>query len=418
MAAPLSDIDSDTVSAMMRDPKWTRYTDPSEWHPYVLSELIARDVQTVFGYLGAHHSSGRTQQPLPIDPALHSQLGMGVFACLPTELIVRIMDELDFRSFGRFVQTCRFVHAVVTLSPSRGFIFQHIPKIPTILVGLGLTQWVSLRELRLEVQHSACRSCGATGDHLFLPTCERLCYNCLRYNPAYWPISLRDAGRAFNINPPCLKHLRTFRNTDRVLGQGHFFQGSANPAFLIPVKTVFNHALRLWGSPKGVLTMGEMRVPDRFDDATSLEISDAAFHRYLRYIMTYPQRGDSTRYRSIRRNVSLWSDYVVAGTASVPCVYVPAGSDHPVPRYHCQGCHYLLDRFPLNQDHLVYMGIDRHLRPEDYLPIMADRVMIAHTWEELRDHIAQCLGCGLMMWQKWSTRRGYWGHDSNNDTDN
>ncbi|UPL03643.1 hypothetical protein LCI18_014577 [Fusarium solani-melongenae] len=135
----------------------------------------------------------------------HSSLGR--LDLLPPELLLEVLNLLDFQSLSRISRvSLRGKRTIEALSSYRD-VMTHCP---TILAALGKTQLLRfhsaalLRQVLLEEQ---CVSCFEFGAFLFLPTCERVCFECLLQNYAFWLTTVTFAKRWFALTDNQLQRI-------------------------------------------------------------------------------------------------------------------------------------------------------------------------------------------------------------------
>ncbi|KAM0548442.1 hypothetical protein ACHAPJ_009928 [Fusarium lateritium] len=104
-------------------------------------------------------------------------------AILPTELVVMIASHMDIISFHHFRQVSRYTRAVATKIPEYQQVLQHGPEGIDALLQTGLGNEYSYKSLYNVLVTPNCELCGSFGGLLFLPTCTRCCYNCLKTAP-------------------------------------------------------------------------------------------------------------------------------------------------------------------------------------------------------------------------------------------
>lgn len=131
-----------------------------------------------------------------IQPALASTLcrkaphsSLGRLDKLPMELLFLTFNYLDFRSLSRVLRLSWKGKAVVEALPVYRQVMEHCP---TLLTALGQTRLLSFHSgpsILQTLRSDQCASCSYFGGFIFLPTCERICFECLRENVAFWIIT-------------------------------------------------------------------------------------------------------------------------------------------------------------------------------------------------------------------------------------
>jgi hypothetical protein len=95
---------------------------------------------------------------------------------------------------------------------------------PRTLGALGHTGLISLHSaavLRATLLSAQCISCREYGAFLFLPTCERCCYECLCSNQSFRVLPVALAGRCFSLTQSQLKKAPIMRSIPGVYSIGH-----------------------------------------------------------------------------------------------------------------------------------------------------------------------------------------------------
>ncbi|CAK7230061.1 hypothetical protein SCUCBS95973_007446 [Sporothrix curviconia] len=132
---------------------------------------------------------GLTLPPTAPLPALSScsAASLGQLDSLPVELMHMVLVLLDVQSLVRLSQVARAAKVAVDGLPAYEDLRQHIPD---VLVALGRTRMLHCHSVAclqdaLRASPPRCASCLVSfGGFLFLPTCERVCFDCLCENRA------------------------------------------------------------------------------------------------------------------------------------------------------------------------------------------------------------------------------------------
>jgi hypothetical protein len=97
---------------------------------------------------------------------------------------------------------------------------QHAPRVLAALGQTGLISLHSADTLYGALLSEPCVSCREYGAFLFLPTCERCCYECLCRNQSLWVISTTHARKCFDLTSAQAKQLPSMRSIP-----GRYFVG-------------------------------------------------------------------------------------------------------------------------------------------------------------------------------------------------
>ena len=120
-----------------------------------------------------------------IDPLPKNRVcgSLGIF---PTEILLKIIEDLTIRDTMRFRRCCRFaMHLVDTESPLR-YALKWAPNTVKGMIAIRNTAHITPRMLfrtlqnrRCSFQRSGDQCCGRLAEIVYLPTCTRLCLSCL-----------------------------------------------------------------------------------------------------------------------------------------------------------------------------------------------------------------------------------------------
>jgi hypothetical protein len=136
----------------------------------------------------------------------------GSLDSLPLELLHSICASLDFQSLSRLSRTSLRGKAIVESLPAYRDLMKYAPYTLNALGKTGLISVHSPTMLHAALHSENCVSCGEYGAFLFLPTCERVCYECLQRNASFWVVSTRQARKYFNLTERQLKSEPYMRN--------------------------------------------------------------------------------------------------------------------------------------------------------------------------------------------------------------
>lgn len=109
---------------------------------------------------------------------------LGALDMLPAELLHEVLVRLDPQSLARLSRTCRGASALLHLPDSfapYARLLAHAGEALAALAGTGLIHVHPISDLDAALRSQACGTCGGGyGPFLFLPTCERCCWQCLQ----------------------------------------------------------------------------------------------------------------------------------------------------------------------------------------------------------------------------------------------
>ncbi|KAL3601029.1 hypothetical protein FPOAC2_05282 [Fusarium poae] len=107
----------------------------------------------------------------------------GAICKLPPEIISRISMLLDVKSFHSFRNANCQTRTMLTAIPQYRQVVQYGAEGIKALARTGLSDDITYKDLHNALINGECAMCGEFGGLLFLPTCTRCCYSCLREKP-------------------------------------------------------------------------------------------------------------------------------------------------------------------------------------------------------------------------------------------
>ncbi|EZG08139.1 hypothetical protein H106_02625 [Trichophyton rubrum CBS 735.88] len=168
----------------------------------------------------------------------------GMLDRLPLEVLHQMLNTLDFQSLCRLSRVSRRGRSIVESLPTYRALMEYIPDALKALGETRLIQLHSADKLRAVLQSEACVSCREYGPFLFLPTCERCCYTCLRYNQSLWVMPLSLAKQSFGLTLRDLKKLPLVKTVPGMydLARGWSHRGSQT---LVSVRHAKEYAMKI-----------------------------------------------------------------------------------------------------------------------------------------------------------------------------
>ncbi|KAJ5161227.1 hypothetical protein N7492_006619 [Penicillium capsulatum] len=396
-------MDSDSLSVLLLHPRWIESCDVENWRQDELKRLLfttSTDLQ-----------QAQITMPRPVpnvwEPQTEEVLVTGAFSMCSPELIWNIIRHLDFKSLSNFQQTCRYIRAVAHQTPAVQVVLKAAPDLPRLLVLNQLVRWHTVHDFIVELGQLKCRFCGASATALYLPTCERICFTCLRWNEEFALLPLKICSRLFSLkreeSAPRLPILRC--KTDGSMGPP-LAGANGRDLYVVPARSVVAEALAVHGSLPNLVRAAQKT--NRWAFSGIAPESDRLTMAYLyRHIVFQTHRLDP-------RNITLCDPtqgYYMAMEAflrfaSVDYPLVPR-EDREVPQMgFCRGCTHVLGiTFPLSWDQLEYLGFrkgDDNRMVRDFLQRRAYRYW---EWDDLYEaHLDWCLGAQAMMYREFRYR--------------
>ena len=124
---------------------------------------------------------------------------LGPLDTLPTELLYVILNSLDCQSLSRFARVCHRARTLVESLLSYQDVKKHAT---TALIALSQSKLITFHAvatIHAALISDKCVSCQRYGYFLFLPTCERCCYECLGKERSLRVITVQKAEVCFGI---------------------------------------------------------------------------------------------------------------------------------------------------------------------------------------------------------------------------
>ena len=206
------------------------------------------------GYQPRHVMTGmiKTKDPKIPSPSQIARIStasssLGSLESLPLEMLHIIFAALDLRSLSRMASTCLRGVAVVEALPQWRDLVKHAPGAMAALGRTQLTRHHTVTTLHDALSSADCASCGAYGAFLFLPTCERCCYECLWRNQSLQVIQLALAKKAFGLSAAQIEKLPIMRGIPGKYWVRYQISRS-RPQRLVSVKAAKILALQVHGS--------------------------------------------------------------------------------------------------------------------------------------------------------------------------
>ena len=198
----------------------------------------------------------------PVCP-IPARCARGQLELLPPELLLLILDQLDFQSLSRLSRACFRGKTVVESLPAYEEMIEHAPDTLAALGKTHLLRYHSASLVRQALRSGKCVSCFDFGAFLFLPTCERVCFECLYENYGLRVIPLSAARKCFHLTDKQLRRISIMRSipgTYSVL----FYHTRRRVRRLVSVREAKRLAIQIHGSAENVAKFAPEIIPRRF----------------------------------------------------------------------------------------------------------------------------------------------------------
>ncbi|RGP61840.1 hypothetical protein FSPOR_9672 [Fusarium sporotrichioides] len=315
--------------------------------------------------------------PISNQPRVYAS-SLGQLDLLPAELLLSVLDLLDFQSLSRLSRVSLLGKDVVEDLPVYSEMIQHAPE---TLVALGQTRLLGHHTATLlhsTLRQSKCVSCFAFGGFLFLPTCERVCFECLYENQSLRMTSPALAKQCFSLTDDDLGRIPIMHSVPGTFGLRFQFVHK-QVEYLVSVKQAKKLALEIHGSAEELAKLRPTFYPGR------VSMKDAAIFRHFHEASLDSPGCDLSR---LPRKAEVVEDDF-GGMASIRFPYLSdTGAEKGVL---CKGClvtysHYMQGILP---PHTFSQIVPADVGP--YRPLLA---LLARLWspEGFLEHVHECYG--------------------------
>ncbi|KAJ8130405.1 hypothetical protein O1611_g3223 [Lasiodiplodia mahajangana] len=156
--------------------------------------------------LWASGSHGRTVKTLDLKSP-RSASPLGSLDRFPPEIIYMVLDRLDAGTVARFSRVSIGGYTIVQDHLPYTSLVRYALLALAVLKEVQLIGLHSITELYAALQSKQCTFCNDFGPYLFLPTCERCCYNCHAGNPRLRMIEFEQAEAYFALTEESIQQL-------------------------------------------------------------------------------------------------------------------------------------------------------------------------------------------------------------------
>ncbi|KAH8160954.1 hypothetical protein CIB48_g7290 [Xylaria polymorpha] len=309
---------------------------------------------------------------------------LGSLDILPTEILLLTLDLLDFQSLSRISRVSLKGKAVVENLPAYREMMEHAPQ---TLAALGQTRLLSYHSsslLRQTLRSAKCVSCCLEfGGFLFLPTCERVCFQCLHENRALWVMTRAEAKRCFRLTDKQFKIIPTLYSIPGTYNV-RLQISRRRISRLVSAKQAKQLAIQIHGSIETSPELNPLHRPR----TTPLK----EFWKFKRFIEAplEPPGCDLSRMPDKSNAV----EDECCGMASIRFAYLTAaGADHGVL---CKGCVRAIDDYHLHSmpAHVLSELVPPGRHPSR--PLLALGVRL-RSRDDFVDHIQHCYGVSRLL---------------------
>ncbi|RSL65221.1 hypothetical protein CEP54_004299 [Fusarium duplospermum] len=313
---------------------------------------------------------------------------LGLLNRLPFDVLVQVLKLLDFQSLSRLSRTSLRGQFVVEALRVYREVMRYYPRILAALGKTDLLRHHSCVLVRQVLSEQKCASCFGYGGILFLPTCERICRDCLEKNYAYHLTDVAYAEEWFSLTNEQLQRIPIMRSIPgeyRLRCHAEHFESHQ----LVSIKQLLQLAIKVHGSPEKVAEL----LPPRssmtvYDEEMGADLSYGEWE-LLEEFHKAPLEPPGRDLSKLKFNYLVYDKY--PGMASIHVPHVTR-SGRLEGGYQCRGCrHAMYKYYSLRVVQLPTQGYDF---PEGVAPGTVFRAMAVRLrgWKDFKDHVRQCDG--------------------------
>ncbi|KAM5366553.1 hypothetical protein ACJZ2D_010450 [Fusarium nematophilum] len=258
----------------------------------------------------------------------------------------------------------------------------YCPEILAALAKTHLLQLHSAGSLRHTLLAEKCASCFEFGAFLFLPTCERICFECLCRNRAYRMTGLGSAKDWFGLTDAEIRRIPIMQSIPGSYRVRNSVRWDSRTCSLVCVKQLKQLALDAHGTPEKVSSF----MPEGLDHPISFKDFHTA--RQFHEAPLEPPGYDLSR----TPGKLDWITDKYAGMASIRMPSLSSsGADYG---RLCQGCRYIYDPHSLG---LLPSDVLAEMVPEGADAPLLARLTRLWSRDGFVDHIRRCYGAGRLL---------------------
>ncbi|KAF5619781.1 f-box domain protein [Fusarium sp. NRRL 52700] len=317
-----------------------------------------------------------SEPPKPIEGNLEDRpSSLGILNKLPAELLYVALSDLDFLTLTRFSRVSVRARNILRSLPAYQDLMKHAPDALAALSQTKLLHLHSACDLHAALRTECCATCLEYGAYLFLPTCERCCWQCLRSNLTRRVISPAAAGRIFALSPKMVQQLPIMFSIPGAYGVGR--KPAQTSHKLVSVGAAKKLAVSKYKSLANLKEVIARRKPSR-QNANTIKYLEAVFLDYAHSDpLMVPDNGGI-------------GDDPYFGMASIPFPFLPTRDVVDFGLW-CKGCQWIYEqmksqRLPAHLiANMVPVGCDPHR-------VLLGLFRRGHTRIGLLEHIRSCYG--------------------------
>lgn len=303
---------------------------------------------------------------------------LGSLDRLPTELLHEVLGHLDVQSLTRLSRTCFGANFVLGSNSSYQHLLGHAADALAALSRTKLIHRYSLSQLDAVLHSQRCETCPGYGAFLFLPTCERCCWQCLQFRKERLVVPPGVACKALGLTAEEVQQLPLMSSIPGRYGTRQLLVDKAMS--LVAVAHSMELAISFYGSA------------DLLREALSQQaITGTAAYtaRFLQRLLWVDDYFDTVLVPD--RGSSLVGRYFGLASVRFPSLVRPDQIEYG---HWCRGCEWVYDR-----RHRLPADAVAQIVPDDPDP---DRVLLrmartAYSTTGLLGHVQHCYGARVLL---------------------
>ncbi|RMJ13617.1 hypothetical protein BHE90_005897 [Fusarium euwallaceae] len=314
---------------------------------------------------------------------------MGLLSRLPMEIRVAVLKLLDFQSLSRLSRTSLKAKSFVEAMRWYREVMKYSPNILAALGKTDLLKYHSSVLVRQVLSETKCVSClQEFGGILFLPTCERICRDCLERNYAYHLTDVAYAEKWFTLTNEQLQSIPIMRS---IPGFYKLRTSILHPEShqLVSIKQLRQLAIKVHGSPEKV---AELLPPKSsmvvVDEELGIGLSKCGPFELLEEFHKAPLEPPGCDLSRLKFNGLLPDQYPGMASIHIPSI---TKFGHIEKGHQCRGCRHSMYKYSVGIVLLPIPGYDipAGMAPMPILKALAVRL---RAWPDFRAHVLQCEG--------------------------
>lgn len=298
---------------------------------------------------------------------------LGRLSKLPPEILCIILGMLDIQSIQQLSYVSFHGYTLVLSQPQYRDLRKYVPE---ALLALRMTRQShlhSVQALHAALRLQRCAACPYFGAYLFLPACERCCWQCLSYNPSFRMVPPKEAQKYFGLSARQVQQLPSLHVIPAKYG---ISEKSVSDCTLVSARAAKELGLARHGSKEALIAVMTRRCK-----SIKLRIEGQFFQREP------PQDGSDPLLLLDEGNTP---NDVFFGVASIPFPTLSSSGILEEGLW-CRGCELTFESWRFGQ--LPQQVVDRII-PQNIDPLLPFLGFSRRAWlkASFLKHVEQCWG--------------------------